>query len=269
MLRWFAKRNQNLLAMLFESSESQEASESSSDPTFRYDKQSLSFFEAYKQANITSSIQKYLKDENRKSSGSVSSSDRFFARIDRRVLCGKYEGKGCGKDSETCQFYAVVNRLLKAWRECIVKDQSIKIDPALLSSVQDDFDRIYKDFSRTMRDEGLMAAAKSLLDDKAVVQFENPDEVRSTLLLSMPAPWGDTSCATCRLSLKKHSPQTVTVLRCNVCERIFDERCCPEKDFRSIKIKELLLHASDMLQVRPSYKTPSLSSLGNRTPHSW
>lgn len=261
MLRWFAKRNQNLIAMLYESSESPGASESYSARTFRYDEKSLHFFEAYKQANITSSIQKYLKDENRKSSGSVSSSDRFFARIDRRVLCGKYEGKGCSRNSEECQFYAVVNRLLKAWRECIVKDQSIKIDPALLSSVQDDFDRIYKDFSRVMRDEGLMAAAKSLLDDKDVAECENPDEARSTLLLSMPAPWRDTSCATCKLSLKKHSPQTVTVLRCNVCERIFDERCCPEKDFRSVKIKELLLHANDMLQVRPLSKAPSFSRL--------
>ena len=190
LLRWFCRRNQEKLAIIFSTDQTLNSVAQNS----HYDKQDFAFWEQCKNANLADAICKRLKDFA--SSGSTAmNSCRSFARLDSRIRKGKFAPQGdesMGNDDKKTPFYLAVSALLRAWKECVSAEASITIDESELNSVVDDFDRMYAPFQKIFREDGIHAAAASLLEfdsshdtnsERSLADVTDGEVVKQVLLL--------------------------------------------------------------------------------------
>ncbi|CAB9513770.1 expressed unknown protein [Seminavis robusta] len=222
LLRWFGRRNQPMVATLFFSKLLLYPSPAA--PSF-HDK-NLGLLEQCQQAGVTDAIALRLKSlpEN-----GVNPSDRSLARIDRRIQSGKFDAEQSALDdpNNTSRFYRAMSRLLQAWKDVLAENASIDVDPDMLRASVDDFEVLYAEFHRVLIEDGIVAAARSLVDlttpsaiekcrDGAVEQI-----YLENLLTYTPSPWNE--CCLCQKPSRKHQNEALEI--CSCCETAYAEEC--------------------------------------------
>ena len=190
LLRWFCRRNQEKVAILFSTDQTLNLAQNS-----HYENEDFAFWQQCKDANLSGKIYKRLKDYA-SSGGTEMNLCRSFARLDRRIRKGQYAPQSddsMGDDGKKTPFYLAVNSMLRAWKECI-SEESIIIDESELNSVVDDFDQMYEAFHKTFREDGIHAAAASLLDldssgdansEKLAVDVTDGEVVKQVILVPL------------------------------------------------------------------------------------
>jgi hypothetical protein len=229
LFRWFARRNQTALAILY--FVDQDQFPPAGAHCLYYEEGGEALWERSKEANIPDAIRRHMN---------TPSADRSFARIDRRIGRGNFDEADRHMDPKETPFYLAVSGLLRVWKSCAATH--LNIEPNSLDAVLVDFENIYDEFSQVRQREGVEAAAKSLLDlsaaeDPATEEGEGIDVPE--LLQQTPAPWND-CCAVCSRSRNNGPHESGELTVCFKCEKAYAQECFSESEFRTVQVGELL-----------------------------
>jgi len=243
MLRWFCRRNQEKVAILYYTNISHFPPIGASC----YNKEEVeAFFEQCVKAKITIAIKDRLKVVKNETETNYQT-ERSFSRLEKKIRRGNYApGDTMKGDGRKTPFYLAVSTLLRAWSECLAEESSIDVSALELKSVLDDFDEIHDWFCALLNEEGVHAAAAALLDldtsgtpGEPRVSIMN-GEATKQLLLGIPPPWNEL-CEGCKSSLWSRPPHSKqNGLVCASCERSYNEDCFDVSHFRRINIEEMV-----------------------------
>ena len=224
LLRWFARRNRELLSILFSSTPIK-----SSNPKTMENTDILERFPPNFLKRIKSNMKK-----NR-------SSDRTFPRIDRRILIGKYEVDGVGT------FDQALLSLLKSMKG------ALPINSSLVLQVQasiDDFLDLHRRFITDKKDESSNSETSPLLEQSKHLDLRADQSIEDQLL-SLPRPWFD-KCLKCNMDVKEDDGASKVCRNCGI---IVHSECEKDKLFPIQSPKEdldedklLILFFKDLIE---------------------
>ena len=186
LIRWFARRHRNVLSALF-SSHPAESGDSQSVIT-----QNVSDMLLQK---IPKKVKQLLKEE-------YDSSDRTFARIDRRISLGKYD------ELEGTSVSAVVF-LLSAFKKSL-PDGSLLVED--VGKAEEDFKNLTLQF---VSDENESSDVKplTLMSMNDCIPKSKIDGQIIECLEAHPEPWFD-KCSVCKKEIHEFDPQTKVCWNC-------------------------------------------------------
>ena len=160
-----------------------------------------------KQANIMEYIQAKL-----------ATSDRTLLRIDRRINLGKYDDAPdtaavAHEANSTCPFYTAMHELLVALRDSVA---NLKMDTTPFHAAINSFDKLYFGYLSVKKKNGIVAAARTLMDPTADI---TPKDLAG-VLLGHPTPWVS-PCAVCNESVVGVGGYKT----CASCEIVIHNKC--------------------------------------------
>ena len=234
LLRWFGRRNRNILSVLFTSHQ-------------------VSFFpyeplvQSLKERSVPILIKKDLKAKyksNDRTFARIAPNDRTFARIDRRTRQGKYAF------IQNESFRTTVVVLLNSFAniECLTTEERTEVNAACK-----DFEFLYDTY---LSGKTSTEAAEMLLDTR----FDStgtPDG----LLLSFPEPWED-HCYSCEEALDggENGTDENGFFQCSSCGHLFHNKCVdscnvqPVKDLIAAYDPLAQLNSAVPSEIKPEYK---------------
>lgn len=241
MLRWFCRRNQEKVAILYNTDQKDQKLFPSPAALFYETKRGV-FWKQCVEAGMTNIIRKRLKLFASSSVNLQHTTERSFARLDRKIH--QYTPPDLTSEQQESPFYLSVSNLLRAWSECVT-ESTINIEAAALQSVVDDWKCIYSNFDTELKTNGIQAAAATLLDIRGHGGSRTApgveimvEEAMQLLLVGTNAPWHE-MCAECQKGSKQHAnPSSVTI--CTSCERAFNDSCYDPSKFKRVKIGDHL-----------------------------
>jgi hypothetical protein len=235
ILRWFSRRNLPIISSLFFSKLT--VSASPAVQTY-HGEQGLHILRRCKEVGITDVIHQRLRDRDPPGEDSKSSSDRTLARIDRRLLAGKFDVDLDEYDfvNKESPFFVAVSRLLRVWGKCL--EELCSVDSSVVQAVIADFETLYNNFHCALCENGIVSAAKTLLElSSAATEKCQQSEVMvagylEKQLLGLASPWNETCSACVKTHTKKKNNENKETHRiCDYCERAYAEGCYPSSNF--------------------------------------
>jgi hypothetical protein len=236
LLRWFGRRNRNILSILFTSHQV---------PFFPYE----ALVQSFKERNVPYVIKKDLRAKFN-AEGALARlcpGDRTFARIDRRVRIGKYTDEGIQNDL----FCMTVMALLKSFASvgCLTAEERTEVEAACK-----DFENLCDTFFLSCK--SATEAAEMLLD----TGFDSSEKPES-ILLSFPEPWED-HCHSCQEALDggENGTDENDFFQCSSCGHLYHNKCVdscnvqPVKDLIATYGPLAQIYSAVPSEIKPEYR---------------
>ena len=228
ILRWFVRRNCNILRMVCTSSHPDDAKYMAS--------MGINFTDAVKQ------IKAYLSEH-------YDSTDRTIARIDRRILIGKF--------SQFVLFKEAVNQLLEALGSVLSRNENA-LDQ--VKCANEDFTNLCAAVLPS-EEHDYMPLLKSKPEKGKYGNSYAGAEETADILKSHPRPWPDEKCSTCSQQMSEKT--RLTCSNCGECEHTICLRSQsvrnPERPLRNDPFRYLTgvyMSMKDLPQVPDFVKSP-------------